>query len=85
MRRKVNGYGAGRASVTVRDLVRRLNVTHATIYNWRDGTHRRSPLPVQVRARGGANRVWFNEKELVAWLRQYRPDLVNQWQSAIRF
>jgi hypothetical protein len=72
--------GDNRRSVTIADIVRRLGVTLVTAYAWRRGSARRDALPHSVMQYGRSVRVVVNEGDLVNWLSEYRPDLLQLWQ-----
>jgi hypothetical protein len=68
-----------RRPVAIREMVRRLDITPMTATNWRHGSKRRKPLPTRT-IDASRRRVLIIERDLIAWLSEYRPDLVQQWQ-----
>ena len=56
-------------TLTTKDLQWRYDVTPMTVYNWMQGSTRRSPLPhTKTPLPGGTrNRVTFTEADVVAW------------------
>ena len=64
-----------------RDVMKRLDVTHVTLLNFRKGSRRRRPLPVTRLRYGRAYRVTYYESDILEWLHAYRPDLVKRWET----
>lgn len=67
--------------VAITEICRRLNVTTMATNNWRKGTVTRRPLPTLYGYAGSRLRVGIAEPELLAWLHQYRPDLIAVWDA----
>lgn len=67
--------------VAITEICRRLNVTTMTTTIWRHGTKTRRPLPTLYGYSGTRLRVGISEPELLAWLHQYRPDLIAVWNA----
>lgn len=66
---------------TIREVVRKLDITAMTLDAWRRGSRRRPPLPVRMQPYGGHRRITIEASDLVAWLKQNRSDLVQKWQT----
>lgn len=60
-------------TLTTKDLQWRYDVTPMTVYNWMQGSTRRSPLPhTKTPLPGGTrNRVTFTEADVVAWAAEH--------------
>lgn len=53
--------------LSTKDLMAGFNVAHMTIYNWRQGTPTKDPLPCIVRGRS----VSFDARRTAAWAKKY--------------
>lgn len=65
--------------VSTAEIVRRLGLTTMTVNLWRQGSVVRRPLPYRVEPRGERHWVQIEERDLVDWLSEYRPDLAERW------
>ena len=72
---------AQKREVTISDIVHRLGVSLFTVHIWRRGSTKREPLPQNVYPYGRSRRVTFDERVLKTWLKNYRPDLFDKWQT----
>lgn len=73
----------GSRNVSIAEISKRLNIAPITIkQRWQTGTGKRRPLPT-TRALSGKQFVNVQEAELLAWLREYRPDLAARWLSGL--
>lgn len=54
-------------AVTIKDACTFFGVGHMTIFNWRRGTVRKTPLPFHTVARGEREEVFFKLPELRKW------------------
>ena len=62
--------------------MQRLDVTLMTLRSWRDGSSVRRPLPYKMEPHGKRrHRVVIEERDLVEFLEEYRPDLAIRWNS----
>lgn len=67
--------------VSTADIVKRLGLATLTVVKWRQGSSQRPALPSYTTVIGKHNRVHFLEHELMAWLKVYRPDLLDMWRG----
>lgn len=81
LQRRTLGTPAESRVLAITEICRRLNITTMSTHNWRRGTKTRRPLPVLYGHQGSAVRVGVDEAELMAWLHQYRPDLIAVWNA----
>lgn len=65
--------------VTTAQIVARLGVTTLAVGKWREGSRLRPPLRHQTTRQGRANRVLIHEADLLSWLKEHRPDLLQRW------
>jgi transcriptional regulator with XRE-family HTH domain len=69
--------------LTISYIARRLDVTRLAISHWLQvSTHptvTRRPLPAAAYKVGSSHRYVIRENDLLSWLSEYRPDLVQRW------
>lgn len=54
-------------TLTTEDLMRSFGVTHMTVFNWRQGSPTRAPLPFEQNGRA----VSFRPSKVEAWARKH--------------
>lgn len=67
-----------KAFLTVAEMTRLLEVTTQAVYLWRMGSPTRRPLPVHSIRRGKSDRIFIDSDELLNWLANHRPDLLEK-------
>lgn len=58
-----------KAELSTKDLQKGFGVGHMTVYNWRQGSATRDPLPANVDEK--TKRVTFNKTDVKAWAKKY--------------
>jgi hypothetical protein len=69
-------------NVSIREICNTLSITPMTISIWRAGSPVRRQLPVRtepIGPSGERHRVIIREDDLVDFLEEYRPDLLDIW------
>lgn len=67
--------------VPVAEICKRLDLTQMTVVTWRRGSPVRRPLPSYEEPIGSGERhkVVIYERDLLDFLEEYRPDLLERW------
>jgi len=55
-------------TLTTRDLLKAFDITPMTVYNWRCGSTRVTPLPYTITQVGARTRIHFNKATVRTWL-----------------
>lgn len=69
-------------TLTTKHVMKSFGIGQVTAYLWRQGTKTREPMPCKVEKTGRANNVSYSAKELTAWAKKNKVEIVVPFEVA---
>ena len=69
-------------TLTTKHVMKSFGIGQVTTYLWRQGTKTREPMPCKVEKTGRANNVSYSAKELTAWAKKNKVEIVVPFEVA---